>query len=281
LKELAPAKINLGLHVIGKRSDGYHDIETVMLRIPWSDFLDVVPDKTLSLTCDDQALPTGSQNLCMKAARALALRSGTARGARMHLTKNVPVGAGLGGGSSDAAATLRVLRRLWSVDISDDELVELAAELGADVPFFLGPTPALAQGIGEALTPLTNNAGSGLEIPFTFVVIKPEVSVSTPDAYRWVTPSDAGRVDLADVVGSLDLDRWREELVNDFEGPVIERIPEIGVARDLLLQAGAGFAAMSGSGSAVYGVFENEEMAKAVKEAAGMEGYTSWVGEAL
>ena len=281
MKVDAPAKINLGLHALRRRPDGYHDIETVMVRIAWSDTIEAEPAERISITCSDPDLPVGPDNLCVKAAHALADGYGVDFGARLHLTKRIPVGAGLGGGSSDAAATLRLLSRFWNLPATDDELAEIGVRIGADVPFFLSPSPALAEGIGELLTVVRSADGSVLQLPFTFVVVKPERSVSTADAYRWIRPSDRPRVNLPDLIRNCDLERWRAELTNDFEEAVAARLPEIGAIKQHLYDAGAGFAGMSGSGSAVFGVFEDGEKAERARKTLEGEDYACWIGKTV
>lgn len=243
-----------------------------MVRLQWSDEVEIAESATLSMTCNDPSLPTDGSNLCLKAAQALASTYGVSNGAHIQLTKRIPSGAGLGGGSSDAATTLRLLSRLWELNASEEDLARLGATIGADVPFFLGSSPALAEGIGEKLTPLS------IEFPFTFVVVKPPRSVSTAEAYQNVTPSDRGRADLREVVASLDLERWRAELVNDFESSVGSRLPEIGRLKNTLYNLGAGYAAMSGSGSAVFGVFEDNELAEKACASFGDADCVCWVG---
>lgn len=256
LERVAPAKINLGLHVLRKRPDGYHDLETVFLRIPWHDHLSVQPAAALSLTCSDPALPTDDTNLCLKAARLLAETCGVATGAALHLDKHIPYGAGLGGGSSDAAATLQLLAAHWHLSLPDGLLHALAARLGSDVPFFLGPPTALGTGRGEVLTPFDYH------FPFALVVAVPPVHVATALAYRLVRPHDTNRPDLRELVGSNDLARWRTTLVNDFEQPVFSAFPALGTVKTRLLHLGAAYAALSGSGSAVFGVFEDPHQAR-------------------
>ncbi len=279
LERRAPAKINLGLHVLRKRADGYHDLETVFLRLPWADRLTAEPAESFSFTCSDPALPTDEGNLCVRAARRLAEAFGVEKGAKLHLEKRLPYGAGLGGGSSDAAATLRLLAEGWRLDASDEALREIAAAIGSDVPFFLLSEPAAyATGRGEKLEPLTDAAGDPYGLPFALVVVAPEEQVATAEAYGWVTPNDENRPDLRAVVRSNDLARWRAELVNDFEAPVLERHPSIRAAKGLLAEAGAGYAALSGSGSAVFGVFESGAAAEAAAEAARQSGLRVWHG---
>ncbi len=257
MKQLAPAKLNLGLHVLRKRPDGYHDLETVFLRLPWHDRLTVQPAATLSLTCSDPALPTDETNLCLRAARLLAETCGVHAGAALHLDKHLPYGAGLGGGSSDAATTLRLLAAFWQLPVTDAHLHALAARLGADVPFFLGPPAALGTGRGEVLTALD------YRLPYALVVVVPPVHVATALAYRLVRPDEQNRPRLDELVMSNDLDRWRRELVNDFETPVFGAFPVLQAVKAALLEAGAAYAALSGSGSALFGVFTDAGTAEA------------------
>jgi 4-diphosphocytidyl-2-C-methyl-D-erythritol kinase len=255
----APAKINLGLHVLRRRPDGFHDLATVFQRIPWEDELAARPasDERIALTCSDPALPTDDDNLVVRAARMLAGACDVERGARLRLEKHLPAGAGLGGGSSDAAAALRLLSDFWSLDATDETLRKLAARLGSDVPFFLGAPAAYATGRGDVLHPMRD-----YRLPFPLVVAVPDVAVSTPDAYRLVAPSNQDRPDLRAVVRSNDPARWRRELTNDFEEPVVEAYPVIGAVRTALRESGAAYAALSGSGSAVFGVFEGNAAAR-------------------
>ncbi len=281
LEQSAPAKINLGLHVLRRRADGYHDIETVFLRIRWADRLAAAPGERLTFTCSDPALPADEGNLCVQAAQRLRAAFDVEQGAALHLEKRLPYGAGLGGGSSDAAATLRLLAELWTLDASEAALHEIAAGLGADVPFFLGPPAAYGTGRGEELAMLCEaGAEAPYRLPFDVVVVAPGVAVSTAEAYDWITPRAAERPDLREVVLSNDLARWRAELENDFEPPVFGRYPAVRAIRDLLYAAGAGYAALSGSGAAVFGIFGESARARAVAEAARQEGHRAWYGPA-
>ena len=278
----APAKINLGLHVLRRRADGYHDVETVLLRIGWADRLAVRPADALTLTCSDPSLPTGADNLCLQAARRLADAFGVEEGAALHLQKRLPHGAGLGGGSSDAAHTLRLLADAWGLDAPPERLHEIATQIGADVPFFLQEAPAaLATGRGTHLQPLLNDDGDPYRLPFALVVVAPEVHVSTAEAYRRVQPHESDRPDLAALVRSNDLARWRDELTNDFAPVVFAEHPEIEAARDLLVDAGAAYAALTGSGGAVFGLFEGAGVAQAATDAARQSGHRVWIDEKL
>lgn len=272
----APAKLNLGLHVLRKRPDGYHDLETAFVSIGWSDTLSAASADRLSLVCSDPALPTDGRNLVVRAAQALADHAGVEAHAALHLDKRLPYGAGLGGGSSDAATALRLLADLWTLDVPADRLARIAAGLGSDVPFFLTGAPSLATGRGERLAPLVRSDGLPWRCPFWLVVAVPPVHVSTADAYRAVTPNDEGRPDLRAVVLSDDLARWRRDLANDFEASVVALYPAIGSARAALLDVGAGYAALSGSGSAVFGAFESAADAHGAAERLAAAGCRTW-----
>ena len=269
LSRPAPAKLNVGLHVLRRRPDGFHDLETVFLPIGWGDRLEAAPAEDLSLSTTDPALPADGRNLVVQAAEALRGWAGRALGARLHLDKRVPSGAGLGGGSSDAAAALRLLADLWGLRVPEPALHALALGLGSDVPFFLLGAPARATGRGEALTPLVRPSGEPYRCPFWLVVAVPPVHVGTAEAYGLVTPDDRDRPDLAAAVLSDDLGRWRSEVVNDFQAPVERAHPAVAEVRQRLVDAGAGYAGLSGSGSAVFGAFSAERRARAAARALG------------
>jgi 4-diphosphocytidyl-2-C-methyl-D-erythritol kinase len=273
----APAKLNLGLHVLRRRADGFHDVETVMVALTWSDVLSIEASPEFAFSCSDPSLPTDEHNLCVRAAHALAAYAGVEPHGTLHLEKHLPHGAGLGGGSSDAAHTLRLLAEYWHLDVPETDLHDLAAGLGSDVPFFLHDQPMLATGRGEVLAPV---ADPPYRLPYPVAVVMPPVLVATSDAYRLVTPSDRGRVDLREVVVSNDLDRWRRELVNDFEAPILARHPVVATTKAHIEEAGAGYAALSGSGAAVFGVFERAGDARAAAEAVVAEGGLAWWGYA-
>lgn len=261
LEQRAPAKVNLGLHVLQKRTDGYHDIETVFLRIPWFDKIQIQPAEQLVLTCSDASLPVDDSNLCMQAARALMQAANIRAGAAIHLEKCIPYGAGLGGGSSDAASTLLALNTFWEAGLSVEALMNMAADLGADVPFFLSASAAYGEGRGEVLTPLIAVSGVPYRLPFALLVVVPPIHVSTADAYRHVRPNNLGRVDLKALVTSNMTALWREKLVNDFEASVFQHFPEVETLKHDIMHLGAAYVSMSGSGSAVLGVFEEDELA--------------------
>ena len=271
LLESAPAKINLGLHIIRRRADGYHDLATVFHPIGWADRITVSPAEKISMTCTDATLSCGRDNLVIRVARLLREVAKVDQGASFHLEKMLPHGAGLGGGSSDAATALRMLCNLWKLDDSTLALGSLALKIGSDVPFFLHGHTAYAEGRGERLTPMTDYI-----FPFSLAVVVPPIHISTSWAFQQVNVSETNRTNLVDAVRSNDLDRWRCELVNDFEKPVFSQWPTIQQIKSSLLRSGAGFASLTGSGAGVYGIFESKEDAKGAAEEAAAKGYATW-----
>jgi 4-diphosphocytidyl-2-C-methyl-D-erythritol kinase len=254
----AYAKINLGLLIHNRRTDGYHEIETVFHRIDLFDHLVFEPADEISIVVDSSDVPADESNLCWKAAALVNKLAGTNYGAKITLTKNIPVGAGLGGGSSDAACTLRLLPRLWNTRMSSVQLARAAIQLGADVPYFLGTGSAHGTGRGEILDFFR------LDLPYAIVVCFPGIPVSTPWAYQQIkafgtreSGSLAKRIDST-LGRPVDLCRVIE---NDFEGPVFHRYPAIAATRTALIESGAFCAALSGSGSSVYGLFSDERVA--------------------
>ena len=271
LSATAPAKINLGLCVLHKRTDGYHNLATVFHPIGWADTLTADHADTVSLTCTDTTLPSGEDNLVVRAARLLKASSGVDQGAIMNLTKILPHGAGLGGGSSDAATALQILCRLWRLDCTTTSLASLALDLGSDVPFFLRRCTAFAKGRGEILSPLKD-----YRFPFSLAVVVNPIRISTAWAFRHVEVRETGRADLAEVVRSNDLDRWKRDLTNDFEEPVFSEWPVLRRTKSALLRAGASFASLTGTGSGVYGVFESHKFAEDAVQEAVARGCATW-----
>jgi 4-diphosphocytidyl-2-C-methyl-D-erythritol kinase len=264
-----PAKINWSLYILGKRDDGYHNIISLMQCIDLYDTVTLVPSSALELHTDME-IPV-ERNLVFRAALALREAAGTDQGACIHLKKAIPSGAGLGGGSSDAAYALIGLNRLWGLKLGTDTLRRIGASLGSDVPFFFHSPAALAQGRGEMLMP------RHISVPRTLLLIKPEDSVPTAWAYKAVAESRHTVSDLShltnneeklnnikliiDALNNGSLSLLRSLLHNDFERVVIEKHPVIGEIKERLLAAGALAALVSGSGSAVFGLFEDKESA--------------------
>ena len=257
---LCYAKINLTLEILGKRADGYHEVRTVMQTVGLADWLEVAAAEDLSFTCSDPALAT-PDNLVYRAARLLQAEYAVRTGAALRLEKRIPVAAGLGGGSSDAAATIVALNRLWNLQLSLTEQRRLAAALGSDVPFFLTGGTALATGRGERITPLP--LLPPLPLRWVVLVLLSRV-LSTAAVYQAVTPADyTAGVATADVVaaaqrGTLSPQtRWH----NALERPAQEIAPEITAAQCAMIQAGAQHAHVSGSGPTVFTVCGDKDTA--------------------
>jgi 4-diphosphocytidyl-2-C-methyl-D-erythritol kinase len=259
----AYAKINIGLHVLGKRPDGYHNIETVFRLIDLYDELEFLQDdEGIVFSCNAPILANDNTNLCIRAANLLRDLTGTHMGVEITLNKRIPFGAGLGGGSSNAAAVLKGLTKLWSLDISNEELQTISATLGSDVPFFFTAQTAYATGRGERLTPFT------LQIPYWILVVTPEIHVSTAWAYSNVRSQQSqNRADLRGLLETA-MDKpavLRANIVNDFEESVFREFGEIASLKETLLREGAEIALMSGSGSSVFGFFSSEAKANRLK----------------
>ncbi len=258
MKIEANCKINIGLDVLRRRTDGYHDLQTVM--VPVAELFDVVEVKRI----DDAELRfvqrglvvdcPQEKNICVKAFRLMQSLYGVS-GVEITLDKRVPFGAGLGGGSSDGTAVVVAINQLFELNLSQQRLVECAAMLGSDTPFFVENTPQLCEGRGEILSPITLSLDG-----FWLVIVKPDEGVSTAEAYAGVTPSipQTPLIDrLAQPVSS-----WQGSVKNDFENSVFASHPRIAHIKESLLEQGATYAAMSGSGSACFGLFADEESAR-------------------
>lgn len=256
------AKINLGLDILRKRPDGYHDVETVMYPIPWTDVLELTPSGSgeTSLTCSGRGVACEPEkNLVMKAYRALERRMGRLPGVDIHLRKVIPDGAGLGGGSADAAFTLRGLNELFDLGLTQEELAGIGATLGADVPFFIYNRPMLCTGTGTEMRPYEVSLG-GMWI----LVAKPEVSVPTAAAYSKVTPA-VPEVRIAETL-QQPIGEWHGVLKNDFEASVFPAYPAVEEVKARMASLGPVYGSMSGSGSAVFGVFDRDILAEDVAE---------------
>lgn len=256
------AKINLGLNVVRTRRDGYHDIETVFYPIPLCDALEIkhmsdnfpAKEKCLlkvsgatEINCDE------ADNLVVKAYCALAERYELPR-VYANLYKRIPSEAGLGGGSSDAAHMIRLLDERFRLNIGNSEMEQIAATIGADCPFFISAEPAYAQGIGDQLEPA--DAPEGNLEGYYVLIAKPQVSVSTRDAYAAITPHKPAKC-CRDIVRQ-PIETWRDELVNDFEEPAFAAYPELKALKQSLYDTGALYASMTGSGSAFYGIYRDD-----------------------
>jgi 4-diphosphocytidyl-2-C-methyl-D-erythritol kinase len=259
---VAPAKLNLYLRVLGCRPDGYHELETVFERIDLADELTLEPARAgLSLTCDDPSLTCGPANLILKAARLLRDATGCRQGARIRLRKRIPIAAGLGGGSSDAAATLRGLNRLWGLGLSRAALTPLATELGADVPFFLaGSACALGRGRGDVCRPLP------LRRVLHHVLVVPDAQLSTREVFQggaWrLTAAKPSSTMVLHALRNGSLSELAEGLWNDLEPEAIRRCPRISLIQSTLRRLGCLAVRVSGSGPSVYGLCRDRAQAQ-------------------
>lgn len=251
------AKINLGLNVTERRPDGYHNLETVFYPIPLRDALEIVPAREFSFSQTGIALAgEAEKNLVMKALGLMRKRFDI-QPLETHLFKAIPFGAGLGGGSADAAFMLKLVNALCRLGLPESELEAMASSIGADCPFFIRNKPVFASGTGNVFTPVEVCLKG-----YTLCLVKPDIAVSTPEAYSLVTPAFP-EIGVKEVI-QMPVSEWRELLVNDFEQSVFARYPEIQRIKEALYDAGAVYAAMSGSGSSVFGLFDRVASQKAV-----------------
>ena len=257
-----PAKINLGLHIHKKREDGFHELETILQMVTWFDELQLEgTSEKVELFCDTPEIPNDETNLVVKAARLLQKHfPGRCAGVNITLKKSIPSGAGLGGGSGNAAGVLLALNHLWDLKISRENLIALSAELGSDVPFFLISPFAIGTGKGEILEPIKN------PINLYVLMIYPNLPLSTPWVYGnlklKLTKHKNNISILTNFLMRSDFAQLGAGLYNDLEPIVFKRYPEILEIKNELLRSGAGGALLSGSGSTVFGIFDNPDLAK-------------------
>ncbi|MSU79786.1 MAG: 4-(cytidine 5'-diphospho)-2-C-methyl-D-erythritol kinase [Gemmataceae bacterium] len=256
----APAKVNLFLEVLGKRPDGYHDIATLMVAIRLYDTLIFRKANELTLTCSDQSLSVGSDNLVLKAARLLQQRTGCKQGASIRLIKRIPMAAGLAGGSTDAAATLAGLNQLWGLKLSNAELASMSGAIGSDIPFFFHAPAAWCTGRGEIVAP------ANLPIPLDFVLLCPSFGISTPAVYQNVTlPAQpiTGEA-IREALSKADVDSIAKLLHNRLEDAAAKVEPRIGDFAKMLADTKPAGSLMSGSGSTLFALCQSHEDATRV-----------------
>ena len=249
------SKINLGLNIVEKRPDGFHNIETIFYPVGLSDALEMIISGDGKSGFNQTGLSiegNPDENLCVKAYRLLATDFSLAP-VRMHLHKVIPMGAGLGGGSSDGAATIKLANKLFSLGLSNTRMAEYAGKLGSDCAFFIENKPVFAFEIGDRFNPVTVDLSA-----FTLVIVVPPIHVNTKDAYSVITPSNLEN-SLKDIVVQ-PVHQWKDHLKNDFERSVFSRYPRIPEIKQQLYDQGAVFASMSGSGSSVYGIFKKDKI---------------------
>ena len=279
MKILAPCKINLFLEVRNRRPDGYHNIESVMQAVSLCDELEFkAADKEISLKCDVPGLPTDDRNLVIRAAKLLRKELGVVSGASITLKKRIPMGAGLGGGSSDAAATLKGLLKLWKKKISVKRLVKIAGSIGADVPFFLKGGTAIARGIGDRIIPLKNVRKS------YFVIVYPGFGVATRGVYQNLRFPLTNKRKINKIRAPLESfgssGEWGLYLYNRLEDAVFPKYPEISFIKEKIRSLGHQ-SLMSGSGSSIFGIVPSREAGKRLQGALKSSKQSVWVVESL
>lgn len=251
------AKINLGLHIVSKRADGYHNLETCFIPIPLRDILEIIEGSggTFQFSTSGLAIPGKDQdNLCVRAYQLLKADFDLPP-IQMHLHKIIPMGGGLGGGSSDASFALRSLNELFKLSLDNHQLEKYASQLGSDCPFFIRNHLVLATGTGNQFRELSTDI-SGNHIALIF----PNVAVTTAKAYAQVIPREVRsekQITLAEILETVDPKQWKEKLVNDFESSVFAQYPSLQKIKNKLYEVGAFYASMSGSGSTLYGLFDH------------------------
>ena len=261
-------KINLGLRILRKRTDGYHDLETVFYPIALYDVLEIIQDMGYGIRNTGDKEPSlqfsGSgflingypdDNLCVKAYNLLQIDFPQLPAIQMHLHKAIPTGAGLGGGSADAAYTLLLVNKQFQLNLSTNQLTNYALQLGSDCPFFIINKPCFATGRGEILEPIAIDLSA-----YKFIIVNPGIHISTANAFSDVTPALPAK-SVKEII-QQPVETWKEELVNDFELPVFSQYPQIAEIKKLLYDNGALYASLSGSGSSVYGIFSKKKFPK-------------------
>lgn len=250
-------KINLGLSVTGKRADGFHELESVFMHVPFTDVLEIIEDpqpaEGTSWTFDSSGLDVPgnpADNLVVKAYLLLRARFDLPA-VKIYLHKVIPMGAGLGGGSSDAAYMLKLLMQKFNLPVTETELIDFAASLGSDCPFFLQPQTTFVTGRGEKMQPFPLNLSG-----YYLVIVNPGIHIKTAEAFNLIKP-EIKKTDIREIL-MLPVKEWNGRLLNDFEMPVMAKYPEIKLIKEELYQAGAQYVSMTGTGSTVYGIFGDD-----------------------
>jgi 4-diphosphocytidyl-2-C-methyl-D-erythritol kinase len=244
-------KINLGLRILRKRNDGYHDLETVFYPLPFYDVLEIIRSDTVtSFTSTGLSIDAASKdNLCIKAYDLLKKDFPELPGVKIHLHKTIPTGAGLGGGSADAAFTLSLLNKKINLNLSTEQLINYALQLGSDCPFFIINQPCFAESRGEIFKKITLDLSD-----YNLVLVNPGIHVSTAEAFANISPTVPGK-SIKEII-QQPITSWKNELINDFETTVFKKYPGVKNIKEELYNNGAEYASLSGSGSTVYGIFQ-------------------------
>lgn len=253
-------KINLGLNIIHKRKDGYHDLETVFYPIDLKDIIEVIENSATSPNDAVEFSATGLQipgeakeNLCLKACSLLRYHFPNIPAIKMHLHKSIPMGAGLGGGSADGAFVLKLLNEKFSLSLTEKKLEELALQLGSDCPFFILNRPVFASGRGEVMEPIELDLSS-----YSFVIINPGIHIHTGNAFSSINPSTPSH-SIKKII-TQDPKTWKSQLVNDFEAPAFLQFPELKAIKKELYRTGAVYSSMTGSGSSFFGIYPKNQI---------------------
>ena len=245
-------KINLGLHIIGKRPDGYHDLETAFYPIPLKEALELVESDVTSIKITGLSVPGNNEdNLCLKAYRLLKNDFPHLPPVQVHLHKAIPTGAGLGGGSADGAFMLMLLDKKFELQLTQAQLIDYALQLGSDCPFFIINKPVFATGRGEKMSAVDVDLSG-----YTFVIVNPQIHISTRESFALLTP----KVPVKNIEAILQqpINTWKDELINDFEKGLFQSFPEIEAVKMALYNSGAVYASMTGTGSTVFGIFDRK-----------------------
>lgn len=252
----SPAKINLGLNILRKREDGYHDLETVFLPILLSDKITFAKSDKLEVNTNSEVLNNLNNNLILKSIQLLEKQTKKRILIDIYVDKIIPIGGGLGGGSSNAAITLKTVNKMFELGLNLETLSLLALELGSDVPYFLNPVPAFAESRGEILQLLN------IELPYPILIVNPNLKIDTALAFKNIKPA-IPNMSLRNIIHSdlIDLDYLKQFVTNDFEKIIFKEFPQIRDIKAELYLQGAQFALMSGTGSSVYGIFSNLQKA--------------------
>ncbi len=250
-------KINLGLSIIAKRADGYHELDTVFYPVALTDVLEIIASNEVSnnieFTSSGLEIPGDhTHNLCVKAYHLLKQDFPELPSVKMHLHKNIPMGAGLGGGSSDGTAVLKLLNQQFNLGLNNNQLVEYASILGSDCAFFVYENACHAKGRGEILQAFNGDLSN-----YTIVLIHPGIHISTAWAFSQLNPQNKQK-SIAEIVAG-PIEKWKNDLINDFEAPIIKAYPVIGDLKQKLYEQGAIYASMTGSGSSIFGIFPKEQ----------------------
>ncbi len=245
------AKINLGLYITAKRTDGFHEIASCFYPIKWEEALEIIPSKAFNFSASGIPVPGEiSSNLIVKAYQLLQSKHNLPP-VSIHLHKSLPMGAGLGGGSSDASHTLKLLNSIFDLNLSQETLLEYSAQLGSDCAFFIYNNPCIASGRGEILTPFSLSLKG-----YYLLLIHPGIHISTSEAYAGVTPRSL-TIPLENILNQAP-EFWKDKLINQFEEHLFKQLPELATIKKQLYDMGAAYASMSGSGSAMYGIFKEK-----------------------